>query len=268
VRAGGSNRERRDAGPLREGVIRPGWNAELEEMRATIRESREWMAGLEPAEQSRTGIKSLKVGYNKVFGYYLEVSNANRAAVPDDYIRKQTLVNAERFITPELKEHEARILQAEERIAVLERRVFEDLLARIAEQSRRLFSTAHALSWLDAYRSLADVAARGGYTRPTLSNDDRLDIVAGRHPVVEVTLQDAGFIPNDCSLDCGDRQVLLITGPNMGGKSTYLRQVALIALMAQIGSFTRDETGTYTGTIKTLTLNVKAAIKPCDRDND
>jgi DNA mismatch repair protein MutS len=179
----------------------------------------------------------LKVGYNKVFGYYIEVSNANLGAVPSDYIRKQTLVNAERFITPTLKEHEARILQAEERIAATERRVFSGLLEDIAGESTRLFQTAEALARLDVYRSLADVAGQNNYVRPELNTSDVLEITAGRHPVVEVTLEHEGFIPNDCSIDCADRQILLITGPNMGGKSTYLRQVALTVLMAQIGSF-------------------------------
>jgi DNA mismatch repair protein MutS len=188
-------------------------------------------------ERERTGIKSLKVGYNKVFGYYIEVSNANAGLVPADYIRKQTLVSAERYITPELKEREARILQAEDRIAAVERRLFAELLESIGGQSDRLFATADALAYLDVYLALADVAGQNGYVRPELGEDGRLEITAGRHPVVEVSLEDEGFIPNDCSLDCRDRQILIITGPNMGGKSTYLRQVALIVLMAQIGSF-------------------------------
>jgi DNA mismatch repair protein MutS len=218
-------------------IIKPGYSAELDGMVEAIRSSREWIAGLEPAERERTGIKSLKVGYNKVFGYYIEISNANAELAPTDYIRKQTLVNAERYITPELKEAEARILQAEERISALERTLFAELLQTIAGQGDRLFVSAAALATLDVYRALADVASHHGYVRPELSNDDRLEIEGGRHPVVEVALETEGFIPNDCRLDRGERQVLLITGPNMGGKSTYLRQVALIALMAQIGSF-------------------------------
>ncbi len=218
-------------------IIKPGYSAELDGMVEAIRSSREWIAGLEPAERQRTGIKSLKVGYNKVFGYYIEISNANAALAPTDYIRKQTLVNAERFITPELKDAEARILQAEERISALERTLFTELLQRIAAQGDRLFASATALAALDVYRALADVASHHGYVRPELSDDDRLQIEGSRHPVVEVTLEAEGFIPNDCRLDGAERQVLLITGPNMGGKSTYLRQVALIALMAQIGSF-------------------------------
>ncbi len=217
-------------------IIKQGWSEELDEMIGSIRSSREWIATLEGLERDRTGIKSLKVGYNKVFGYYIEISNANKALVPAEYIRKQTLVNAERFITPELKEREARILQAEDRIGAVERRLFSELLETIAAESDRLAGSAGAVAHLDVYRSLADVAAQNRYVRPEISKDDRLEIEGGRHPVVEASLDDA-FIPNDCLLDCSERQIMLITGPNMGGKSTYLRQVALIVLMAQIGSF-------------------------------
>ncbi len=235
----GAARERRGStqGLLSDGLIQPGYSAELDQMKGAIKDSREWIARLERVEQERTAIKSLKVGYNKVFGYYIEVSHANQSLVPDNYIRKQTLVNAERFITPELKEHEGRILQAEERITSLERRLFSELLETIAADSARLFTTAEALAYLDVYRSLADVAGQHGYVRPDLAEDDRLEILEGRHPVVEVSLEEQGFIPNDCLLDGHDHQILLITGPNMGGKSTYLRQVALIVLMAQVGSF-------------------------------
>jgi DNA mismatch repair protein MutS len=220
-----------------ERTIKPGFSPELDEMVESIRSSRDWIARLEPAERERTGIKSLKVGYNKVFGYYIEISHAHAAAVPEEYIRKQTLVNAERYITPELKECEARILQAEERISSVERKIFGELLETLGREGDRMATTAGALALLDVYRALADVASQHGYVRPEVADDDLLEIVGGRHPVVEVTLEEEGFIPNDCSLDCGDRQVILITGPNMGGKSTYLRQVALIALMAQVGSF-------------------------------
>ncbi|MGH2444346.1 MAG: DNA mismatch repair protein MutS, partial [Chloroflexota bacterium] len=235
--SGSTGKQRRTGGPAAEGYICAGYSEELDGMRSSIRDSRQWIANLEPAEQERTGIRSLKVGYNKVFGYYLEISNANRTPVPEEYLRKQTLVNAERFITPELKEHEARILQAEERISALERRIFSEVLETIAGQSTRLFATAHAVGQLDVYQSMAEVARRRRYVRPAMHDDARLEIVEGRHPVVEATLQDEGFIPNDCLLDTQDRQILLITGPNMGGKSTYLRQVALAVLMAQIGSF-------------------------------
>jgi DNA mismatch repair protein MutS len=243
VHAAAARQGRKDQveGPAGEGLIRAGFDPELDAMKASIRDSREWIARLEPQEQERSGIRSLKVGYNKVFGYYIEVSNANRHAVPGDYIRKQTLVNAERYITPDLKEHEARILQAEERIGSLERRIYADLLHTIGENAPRLFASADAIAHIDVYRALADVAGRYNYVRPEILPGDELDIVAGRHPVVEVTLESEGFIPNDCRLDCADRQVVLITGPNMGGKSTYLRQVALIVLMAQIGSFVPAE---------------------------
>jgi DNA mismatch repair protein MutS len=228
---------KRVEGPLAQGTIKRGFSDELDVLQDSIRESREWIARLEGVESERTGIRSLKVGYNKIFGYYLEVSNANTALVPETYIRKQTLVNAERYITPELKEHEARILQAEDRITSLERRLFTELLAHLAEAGDRLMTTAQAVAWIDLYRALADVAAANGYVRPDLDECETIEIEGGRHPVVEMTLQDSGFIPNDCRLDCKEQQVVLLTGPNMGGKSTYLRQVALIVLMAQIGSF-------------------------------
>ncbi|HLJ69232.1 MAG TPA: DNA mismatch repair protein MutS [Chloroflexota bacterium] len=230
-------KERAAGAPAGQNLIKSGYSSELDDMKASIRDSREWIARLEPLEQQRTGIKSLKVGYNKVFGYYIEASNANLAAVPPEYIRKQTLVNAERYITPELKEHEARILQAEERIGAVERRVFAELLQALGEHADRLFRTANAVAELDVYRSLADVADAHRYVRPRLSASEEIELRAGRHPVVEKTLEDDGFIPNECTLDCDDHQILLITGPNMGGKSTYLRQVALTVLMAQIGSF-------------------------------
>jgi len=225
--------------PLR--VIKPGYSDQLDAMVGGIRDAREWIAQLEGVERERTGIRSLKVGYNKVFGYYIEISHANAAAVPEGYMRKQTLVNAERFITPELKEYEARIVQAEDRIGALERELFSGLLERLRQEVPRLVATADALAHVDVYRSLADVAAQNGYVRPHLDTSDRLDIVAGRHPVVEASLEDSGFIPNDVCLDSGERQILLLTGPNMGGKSTFLRQVALIVLMAQMGSFVPAE---------------------------
>jgi DNA mismatch repair protein MutS len=232
---------KRSDAPLSAGIIKQGYSEELDSLQESIRASREWIARLETAEAERTGIKSLKVGYNKVFGYYIEISHANQSLVPETYIRKQTLVNAERYVTPELKEHEARILQAEDRITSLERRLFADLLTKLAGWSDRLATTADAVAWIDLYRSLADVAAAGGYVRPEIDGGERIEIEGGRHPVVEVTLQDAGFIPNDCRLDCDVEQIVLLTGPNMGGKSTYLRQVALIVLMAQIGSFVPAE---------------------------
>jgi DNA mismatch repair protein MutS len=218
-------------------LIRPGYSAELDELIASTRHAREYIAKLEAVERERTGIKSLKVGYNKVFGYYIEVSNANTALVPENYIRKQTLVNAERYITPELKEYEAQVLHAEERIQQLETELFNDLLKKIAVHLDRIMNTAGALARLDVYRSLAEVAAERNYTRPTLDEGEELLIIEGRHPVVEVTHSDEAFVPNDCRLNTNEQQIIILTGPNMGGKSTMLRMVALVVLMAQIGSF-------------------------------
>jgi len=219
-------------------LIRTGFHAELDELFASIRDSRRWMVSLEARERERTGIKSLKVGFNKVFGYYIEVSHANVKLVPSDYIRKQTLVNAERFLTPDLKEHEARILSAEERIEEMERSIYTDLLRQLGVFYEQLMTTATAIAQVDVLLSLAEVAAHQGYTRPTLEHGYGLEIVGGRHPVVEFTLDGDVFIPNDTHLEAeNEARVVLLTGPNMAGKSTYLRQVALITLLAQIGSF-------------------------------
>ncbi len=218
------------------GVIRPGFSAELDEIVAASREAKRWIADLEQAERKRTGIKSLKVGYNKVFGYYIEVTKSNLNLVPKDYIRKQTLVNAERYITPELKEHEAFVLNAQERIQELESRLFRQICERVAASSSKLLSTARALARLDVYAALAEVAVRNNYVRPTLSEDDEIEIIAGRHPVVELTRPEEPFVPNDVHLSPEER-ILIITGPNLSGKSTFIRQVALIVLMAQMGSF-------------------------------
>nr|MCU0477055.1 DNA mismatch repair protein MutS [Anaerolineae bacterium] len=219
------------------GVIRPSFSPELADILNASRDARDWMANLEPIERQRTGISSLKVGFNKVFGYYIEVTNAHTDRVPADYIRKQTLVNAERYITPQMKEYEALVLNAEEQIIKVERMAFELVCERIGLHAVNLLKTARAVAHLDVFLSLADVATREGYTRPTLTTDDRLILRSGRHPVVEQTLPDgARYVPNDTHFDTMSR-VHLITGPNMAGKSTYIRQVALITLMAQIGSF-------------------------------
>jgi DNA mismatch repair protein MutS len=219
------------------GVIRTGYAQELDDILNASRHAREWIANLEAQERRRTGIASIKVGFNQVFGYYIEVTHANADKIPDDYIRKQTLVNAERYITPELKEYETLVLNAEEQILAVERRLFDDLCQRLREHADRLLKTARAIAHLDAFLSLADVAVREGYVRPTLTDDDRLIITGGRHPVVEKLLtQDTRYVPNDTHFDSMSR-VHLITGPNMSGKSTYIRQVAIITLMAQIGSF-------------------------------
>ena len=219
-------------------LIRAGYNPDLDQLFGSIRDSRRWMVSLEACERQRTGIKALKVGFNKVFGYYIEVSNANLKLVPDDYMRKQTLVNAERYITPELKEHEALILSAVERIEEMEHSIYADVLRQIAIEYQRLMTTASAVARIDVFLSLAEVAAHKGYVRPVLEQGYRLEITGGRHPVVEYTLDGDVFIPNDTQLEAEDgERVLLLTGPNMAGKSTYLRQVALITLLAQIGSF-------------------------------
>jgi DNA mismatch repair protein MutS len=219
------------------GLIRPGYSEELDGIINSSRHAREWIAGLEKIERERTGIKTLKVSYNKVFGYYLEISRGQSANAPENYIRKQTLVNAERYITPELKEYETLVLNAEERILEIETRLFKELCAQIGAQAYRLLTTARTLARIDVLASLADVAARNNYIRPTLVLENVLEIHKGRHPVVEQFLE-AGqrYVPNDIFFEPGEC-VRLITGPNMSGKSTFLRQAALIVLMAQMGSF-------------------------------
>jgi DNA mismatch repair protein MutS len=223
-------------------VIRPGFSAELDGIATAARDARAWIANLEKAERERTGIKSLKVGYNKVFGYYVEVTKANLDAVPEAYIRKQTLVNAERFITPELKEYEALILNAEERQVEVETRLFNDVCQQVGARGGALLKTARALARLDVATAMAEVAVRNRYVRPELVDEDVLEIVAGRHPVVERTLRDEPFTSNDLHLNAEER-ILVITGPNMAGKSVYLRQNALIVLMAQMGSFVPADRG-------------------------
>jgi len=218
------------------GVIRPGFSAELDSIATAARDARAWVANLEREERERTGVKSLKVGYNKVFGYYIEITKANLSAVPDDYIRKQTLVNAERFITPELKEYEALILNAEERQAEIETRLFHEICQQVGARAGSLLKTARALARLDVAAALAEAAVRNRYVRPELSGDGVLEIVAGRHPVVEQTQRNEPFVPNDLRLNANER-ILVITGPNMAGKSIFIRQAALIVLMAQMGSF-------------------------------
>jgi DNA mismatch repair protein MutS len=218
------------------GVIRSDYSAELDGVIEASRHAREWINNLEPAERQRTGIKPLKVGYNKVFGYYIEVSHANTALVPKEYIRKQTLVNAERYITPEMKEYETLVLNAEERIHEIELRLFHQVCATLAKSASRLLEAARTLAELDMYSALAETAAVNNYTRPQIEESDALDIHEGRHPVVEQTRQSERFVPNDITFAQGEI-VRVITGPNMAGKSTYLRQAALIVLMAQMGSF-------------------------------
>ena len=236
----------RDDAPARAsagGIIAPGFSPELDSIKEAAQRAKQWISQLEVSERERTGIKNLKVGYNKVFGYYIEVTKAQLAHAPADYIRKQTLVGAERFITPDLKEQEALVLNAEERLAELEARVFQQVCQQIAAQAERMLRTARASAEVDGYANLAEVAASRGYVRPLLNQEGGIEICGGRHPVVEATLPPGTFVPNDLSLDAA-QQILLITGPNMAGKSTILRQAALIVLMAQIGSFVPAESAT------------------------
>jgi DNA mismatch repair protein MutS len=218
------------------GIIREGFDAELDELIQLSREGKDWIARLEGQERARTGIASLKVRYNKVFGYYLEVSRANLHLVPADYIRKQTLVNAERYLTAALKEYESRVLGAEERRCQRELELFQALRRRLGEEAPRLKQVARALGVLDVFASLAETAAQRQYCRPQVVPEPVLRITQGRHPVIERLLPGGAFIPNDVCLD-GDSLVLIVTGPNMSGKSTILRQVALIVLLAHLGSF-------------------------------
>lgn len=221
---------------LREGnLIAAGHDSALDELREARASGKDWIASLQERERERTGIKSLKVGFNQVFGYYLEATKANLSLVPDDYIRKQTLANAERYFTPELKEYEAKVLGAEDRIRELEYKLFVELRERVAARSACLRDLAHRLSELDVLVGLTEAAIRFDWTRPEIVEENILEIEGGRHPVVERALED-GFVPNDCDLD-HERRLVVLTGPNMSGKSTYLRQNALLVIMAQMGSF-------------------------------
>ena len=223
-----------------EPTIRPGVDAELDALRALRDGGRDGIAAIETEERQRTGIASLKVRYNKVFGYYLEITNANLHLVPDDYQRRQTLAGAERYVTPALKEFEARVLSAAERIEARERALFESLRARAGAEVARLQGVARLVAELDVLASLAEVAEREGYARPAIADDFALEIVRGRHPVVERMMPRDRFVPNDVALDDQARMIIL-TGPNMAGKSTILRQIGLIVLLAQIGSFVPAE---------------------------
>lgn len=226
------------------GVIRGGLDGELDQLRELSRHSKQYLAQLEQRERQRTGIGSLKVKFNSVFGYYLEISKANLHLAPADYERKQTLVNAERFTTPELKEYEARILDAEEKMVEIERRIFAELRAAVAGEARRIRQTALALAEVDVLAAFAQVAALHHYCRPQLDDSDDIEIVGGRHPVIEQQGLTGGadrFVPNNLYLNPASDAILLVTGPNMGGKSTYLRQAALIVILAQMGSFVPAE---------------------------
>lgn len=221
------------------GVIRRGFLAELDELRELGQRGRQFIAGMEERERKRTGIGSLKIRYNQVFGYYIEVSHANAQAVPPDYERKQTLANAERYTVPELKEYERKVLEADGRISEIERRLFAELREWVAARAPRMRRTAAAIAQLDVLVNFARLAAARNYARPEFTEDGELTVVGGRHPVIEQLLEMRGerFVPNDLYLNDAEQQILLITGPNMGGKSTYLRQAALIVILAQIGSF-------------------------------
>jgi DNA mismatch repair protein MutS len=218
-------------------VIGSGVEAELDELREIRRDSRKWIAEHETEQKSLTGIASLKIGYNRVFGYYIEVTNAHTDKVPQSYIRKQTLVNAERYITPELKEYEVRLLNAQDLIIKIETRIFSELKEFAASNQEGLRKTITEITILDAISSLAQVALENNYTRPVVEWGRTIEIRAGRHPVVEKVLRPGEFVPNDCMFDPGADTIHIITGPNMAGKSTYMRQIALIAIMAQMGSY-------------------------------
>ncbi|GJQ52688.1 MAG: DNA mismatch repair protein MutS [Anaerolineaceae bacterium] len=218
------------------GVIRAGYSQELDSVVEASRHAREWIANLESVERTKTGIKTLKVGYNKVFGYYIEISRGAAEKAPEHYIRKQTLVNAERFITPEMKEYETLVLNAEERIKEIESRLFKEICTELGKAANQILSAARALAELDVLSALGEVAALDGYVKPEIAADGGLEIHEGRHPVVEHLLKGERYVPNDVLFEQGE-VVRVITGPNMSGKSTYLRQTALIVLMAQMGSF-------------------------------
>ncbi|HQN03817.1 MAG TPA: DNA mismatch repair protein MutS [Anaerolineaceae bacterium] len=218
------------------GIIRSGYSEELDNIITASQHARQWIANLEHVERERTGIKTLKVGFNKVFGYYIEISRGQANQAPSDYIRKQTLVNGERFITPEMKEYESVVLNAEERIHDLEIRLFREICTILAKYSSQLLQTSRALAEIDVLASLAEVSVLNGYNRPELIEENTLEIIDGRHPVVELGLEGTRFIPNDAVFEPGE-VVRIITGPNMSGKSTFLRQTALIVLMAQMGCF-------------------------------
>jgi len=223
------------------GVFRTGFDAELDGIRTGSSAARDWIGGLEQADRQRTGIRSLKVGFNQVFGYYLEVSHANREPIPPEYVRKQTLVNGERYITPALKEKETLVLNAQSAMVAREHGLFAQLCRRIATAGRDLLDTAAWLSQLDAVAALATVAAKQRWVRPVLRDQPGIDIIGGRHPLVEAALGPGRFVPNSLRLQPDAEQVVLLSGPNMAGKSTYLRQAGIIVLLAQVGSFVPAE---------------------------
>jgi DNA mismatch repair protein MutS len=219
------------------GIIREGVDQELDELIKISRDGKSTIANMEWRERERTGIPSLKIGYNRVFGYYIEITKTHLNSIPPDYIRKQTLVNAERYINEELKQYEMKVLGAEERRIDLEYRIFEGIRKEVASHAWRIQKVANAVARIDCLQSLAEVADRNRYVMPEIDNGERIHIIEGRHPVVEQMNLSERFVPNDTFLDTESHQIIILTGPNMAGKSTYLRQVALIVYMAQIGSF-------------------------------
>ena len=207
-------------------TIKPGFSKTLDSLKTESSKAKIKMANIESREKEKTGIKSLKIGYNRVFGYYIEVSRPNLDHVPDDYIRRQTLVGGERFITPEMKEYESQILNAQDRLNELENSLFRQVCGQVGDRSQLILATANALAQVDVFCSLADIASRYGYTRPELNDGDVIEIKQGRHPVVERMLPPGAFVSNDTSLSSSNAQLALITGPNMAGKSTYIRPVS------------------------------------------
>lgn len=218
------------------GVIRKGFSKELDQLRDASIQKREYLAKLETKERERTGVKNLKLGYNKVFGYYIEVTKTNLSRVPDDYIRKQTLTNAERYFTAELKDAETYLLNAQERLTQLEQATYRQICSQVGEESKKILLTGSSIAHIDVIANLAEVAAQNQFVRPELSENDIIEIRGGRHPIAE-KLSKEPFVPNDTVMSCENAQLVFLTGPNMSGKSTYLRQVALLTLMSQIGSF-------------------------------
>ncbi len=219
------------------GFVKEGFNPELDELRRASVEGKNWIAQLQSKEQSRTGIKNLKIKFNNIFGYYIEISNSNLSFAPSDYTRKQTLVNGERFVTPELKEMEHKILGAEEKAKVLESEIFVKLREAAMSRTEQLLAIASSFAEIDVLAGLALCAAKNNYRKPAVSNEQTIEIIEGRHPVLDARMTQERFVPNDCFLDDDKNRIIIITGPNMAGKSTYIRQVALIVLMAQMGSF-------------------------------
>ncbi len=223
------------------GIFREGYSPDLDNLKESIRSAKNYIASLQQSERARTGISSLRVGYNKIFGYYIEVTRTHQDKVPPDYIRKQTLVNAERFVTQELKEKEELISAAEEKIFSMEERLFEELVEKAAESLQDILLTADLVAEIDLIASLANLAAEKMYVCPEIDESSNLEIIGGRHPVIESILPPGTFISNDLSLSSEENRIMILTGPNMSGKSTYLRQIGLIVILAQIGSYVPAE---------------------------